>query len=73
MSNPDPDFIAQFDYKTLPKVYGEPDYNSLKKIKDALKANASKIQSDLGGGHHGHLGEVLTPAEYALVSPIPYI
>ena len=27
----------------------------------------------MGGGAHGHLGLVLTPGEYALVSPVPYV
>ena len=31
------------------------------------------MTSDLGGGAHGHLGLVLTPAEYALVSAILYV
>ena len=64
---------AQFVFKTLPKINGEPDFKQLKELKDKLKANASKIQSDLMGGNHGHLGICLTPAEQALVSPIPYV
>ena len=31
------------------------------------------MTSDLGGGAHGHLGLVLVPAEYAAVSPVPYV
>ena len=38
-----------------------------------IKANTSIITSNLGGGAHGHLGLVLTNAEYALVSAIPYV
>ena len=69
----DLDIDSQFVYKTIPKIHGKPDFKTLKELKDKNKANASKIQSDLGDGQHGHLGMCLTPAEQALVSPIPYI
>ena len=64
---------SQFVYKTLPKIHGKPDFKSLKELKDKIKANASKIQSDLGGGQHGNLGMCLTPPEQTLVSLIPYV
>jgi len=38
-----------------------------------LKANAIAVVSDLGGGHFGHLGLVLSPVEYDLISDIPYV
>ena len=31
------------------------------------------VSCDLGGGRHGHLGLVLSPEEYALVSDTPYV
>jgi hypothetical protein len=67
------DFAKLFEYATLPKIHGEPDYDQLKVLKDKLKANATKIPSDLGGGAFGHLGLVLSPAEYANVSAVPYV
>ena len=67
------DIESQFTYKTLPQIHGKPNFKSLKDLKDKLKENASKIQSNLMGGSHGHLGMCLTPAEQALVSPIPYV
>ena len=73
MTSDNVDFTKYFQHKTLPRIYGEPDYHQLKKLKDALKANAGSIQSDLGGGVHGHLGQVLTPAEYTNVSAIAYV
>ena len=33
-------------------------------MKEKLKANAASVQSDLGGGAHGHLGLVLDDATY---------
>ena len=65
-------FISLFPHKTLPKIQGKPDYKLLKHLKDCLKANASKITSDLGGGAHGHLGLVLPPLEYTHVFSVPY-
>jgi hypothetical protein len=62
-----------FEYKKLSKIHTEPTYDSLKKIKDELKANATAVSSDLGGGFHGHLGLVLQPEEYLRVSNTPYV
>lgn len=38
-----------------------------------LRANVSSVESDLGGGDHGYLGLVLTNAEHANVSAIPFV
>ena len=38
-----------------------------------MKANAAQVTSDLGGGANGHIGLVLTPAEYLHVSALPYV
>ena len=57
-----------FSHPILSKIHGEPTFSSLKILKQELKANASRVTSDLGGGTHGHLGLVLTPAEDQLVS-----
>ena len=66
------DYTKLFEVQTVPKIHGEPDYESLTRLKDILKANASRITSELGGGAHGHLGLILAPQEYANVSPTPY-
>ena len=62
-----------FEYPVLTKINARPTYPSLKTIKNELKANAGKVQCELGGGANGHLGLVLTDAEYALVSPTAYV
>ena len=65
---------TNFEYTTLTKLGGQPDYPALKRIKDELKANAASVPSDLGGGDHGHLGLVLTAQEYLQVSETqPYV
>ena len=38
-----------------------------------MKSNTASVTTDLGGGTHGHLGLVLTPAEYTVVSAVPYV
>ena len=62
-----------FEFSTLTKIQGIPTYATLKQIKNEIKANASSVQSEQGGRLNGHLGLVLTPAEYALVSATPYV
>ena len=45
------DYITSvFEYSTLTKITGRPTYSALKTIKDELKANAGKVQCELGGG-----------------------
>ena len=61
-----------FEYKSLTKIHGEPTYESLKKLKDELKANAASVNSDLGGGLYGHLDLILQEDEYHAISAIPY-
>ncbi len=62
-----------FEYLDLTKIHGEPTYESLCLIQNQLKANARSVYTYLGCGQLGHLGLVLTPAKYALLSPHPYI
>jgi hypothetical protein len=64
---------AYFEYATLTPIRGEPDFEALLRMKKQLKANAQSVSSDLGNGTTGHLGQVLTAAEYALVSNVPYV
>ena len=72
-SNANIDYVhTSFQYPLLTKVHDTPTYETLKRIKDEMKANASNVQCDLGGGKHGHLGLVLTPTEYATISDIAY-
>ena len=66
------DYAASyFKYKTPTPIQGTPTNNTLKRLKTELRANASSVESDLGGGDHGYLGLVLTDAEYASIRPPP--
>ena len=59
--------------KPITKIMGEPNYESLKNLKDQLKANAASIPTTLGGGNHGYLGLILSPAAYATIAANQFI
>ena len=59
-TNTNIDYVhTSFQYPVLTKVHDTPTYALLKHIKDEMKANATNVQCDLGGGKYGHLGLVL--------------
>ena len=60
---------SYFKYKTPTPIQGTPTHKSLKRLKAELRANASSVETDLGGGDHGYLGLVLSDAEYAKIVP----
>ena len=60
-----------FKYKNPTPINGEPTYKSLKRLKTELRANASSVDTDLGGGDHGYLGLVLSDVEYTRINPTP--
>ena len=63
-----------FEFPELSKIHGAPTYPTIRIIKDEVKANASSVASDLGGGANGHYGIVVDPTEYAMVpGTIPYV
>ena len=53
---------SYFKYKTPTPIRGEPTNKALKRLQTELRANASSVETDLGGGDHGYLGLVLTDA-----------
>ena len=61
-----------FQYKELTNIHGEPTYDSIKRLHNQVKANAASVPSTLGGGTFGHLGLVLTPQQYAMISNAPF-
>lgn len=72
MANGNIDYAAlYFKYKIPNPINGEPTNKSLKRLKTELRANASSVDTDLGGGDHGYLGLVLSDAEYARITPTP--
>ena len=66
------DFTNAFPTQLTP-IMGEPTYATLKTLKDHLKANATSVPTTLGGGNHGYLGLILSPATYTTISPTAFI
>ena len=62
-----------FDYPSLTKITGEPSLSTLMTLRNELKANAQSVESNLGGGAHGHLGLVVPASVYNYIAPAtPY-
>ena len=57
-----------FEIPVLTKIQGEPTADSLILLKQKLKANASSVYSNLGGGTHGHLFLFIPPDQFNLLS-----
>ena len=59
---------THFERAHLTPIRGEPTYDTVHKLWNKVKANARSVYSNLGGGTHGHLGLVLTTAQYAAIA-----
>jgi hypothetical protein len=68
-STPD-ELIAGFPHSSLKKVTGEPTFEDLKVIWRLPNTNAMSVSSYVGGGHHRHLGIIMTSEEYAIAADI---
>ena len=62
-----------FQYKELTKIHGEPNYDSIRRLHNQIKANAASVPSNLGGGQFGHMGLVLTQNQHGMISNAPFI
>ena len=58
---------SYFKCETPTPMRGEPTNKALKRLQTELQANASSIETDLGGGDHGYLALVLADQEYAYI------
>ena len=74
MTNGAIDYAATFfKYKTPIPIHGTPTSTTLKRLKTELRANASSVESDLGGGDHRYLGLVLPDDKYSSISLNPFV
>ena len=70
MADATPDYRKTlFETSTLPVVADEPNFEAIRKWHNMLKANAMKVHTSLFGGQHGYLALLISPADYALISP----
>ena len=58
-----------FEHPELTRIVGEPSTATLITLQAKIRDNAQSVQSDLGGGEHGHLGQVCTPEAYCSLVP----
>ena len=73
MTTPTVDYrTTAFEHPTLTKIHGEPMFEGVWQLHKEVMVNAQTVHSDLGGGTHGHLGVVLSPRRYALLSNAEY-
>ena len=63
---------THFERKEALNIRGEPTFEQLQKLYENIKINAQSVPSTLGGGQHGHLGLVITPNEYQMLSLTPF-
>ena len=59
--------LSYFKHKIHALIRGVPIHKILKRLKAELQANASSVETDLGGGNHGYLGLVTTDEEHATI------
>ena len=65
------DYVSTyFPHKVPIPIRGEPTHKDLKRLKTELRANASSVDSTLGGGDHGYLGLVLSDVEYLAIPTV---
>ena len=63
-----PDYRTRFFvYKTLTKILGEPNVDTIARLQREVKRNAQKVTTTLGGGQNGYLGLVLSAIVYKKV------
>ena len=58
-----------FQIKILTKIHGEPNFETLKTLRNQIKANAGSVPTHLGGGRLGYLGALFSILEYARAAP----
>ena len=66
-------YRKSLDIPVLTKMQGEPTADSLILLRRELKANASSVYSNIGGGTHGHLFLVISPTQFNLLSNAAFI
>jgi hypothetical protein len=67
------DIMSKFPIKILPTITGEPDYETINHMVQALYGNAASLATTLGGRAHGHIGIIMQQALYTMLTATPYI
>ena len=62
-----------FEFPELTKLQGEPNAESLHKLRNELKANTQAVTSSLSNKAHGHLALVLDDTQYTHLTQQPFV
>ena len=65
--------IKNLTHLALMRIGGKPSYATTKVTKDQLRANATFVRSDLGGGAHSHLAVTVSPTIYDTITATPFV
>ena len=57
----------KFPHPKITTITGTPTAATISQLRRELYANAMAVTTTLGGGHHGYLGIIMPPTEYAAV------
>ena len=71
----DSTFANGFPHAKLTEVSADefPTFSTLKQLHKEINANAISVPSILGGGFHGHLALVISPAAYLVLAGVAFI
>ena len=64
--------VSKFLIKKLPQIDGEPTYESINEMMQILYANVATLSTTTGRGTHSHIGLIMKPELYQMLSHIPY-
>jgi hypothetical protein len=67
------DIVAKFPIKTIPTINREPDYETINTMVQTLYGNTASLATTTGGGAHGHIGLIMTPALSSTLTDTPYM
>ena len=62
--------VDKFVINTLPTIIGEPDYEALNEMIQALYANATTLTTTLAGGKHGHISLIIKETLYTTLATV---
>jgi hypothetical protein len=65
------EMISRFPNPVLPLVTAKPLFEDIIMTQKLINTNCISIPSLCGGGHHGHVGLIMTVQEYAAISTMP--
>jgi hypothetical protein len=66
--------IESFPYPSIPPIQGQPTYELITSVTHLLDPNTASVQTDLGGGAHGHLILTISATVLTMLSPTaPFI